>query len=392
MKPIITIILALFVTGHAIPQPIDFNADKIRLLADESFLPNADWNALFYDWETANRENNTGFQKDFAIASDGRVIISNRSNYSVYILDKSGKLLKTFGKQGGKPGEFLYRQDFHGILDNRYLVFSDHQGRINFFDLDGNFVKMITIDFMPLNIYPLRDNRILVKGHVPMGSYARKVLATLDYNTETYKVFYSFDEPYKTDNKVVFSGKMGGQVSVGSGYSSKWFTRLTPTGKVVSAMNNTSEVNVFTPDHNAYAESGFEISIEPVAITREDKDAYYENFKNRLKKVGEDTAHAEQIRKEGFFPEHMPYYYNILVDENSNCMFFIYNNEDKDHLFKAYSISGEYLGGSEFVTEGYDLLFQANPVIIRDGYFYATALKQGAPNPLRLVRFRMLAE
>jgi hypothetical protein len=392
MKPIITIILALFVFSPAIPQPIDFNADKIKLVADGSFLPDADWNALFYDWKTANDENGTGFQKDFAIASDDRVIISNRSNYSVYILDKSGKLIKTFGKKGGKPGEFLYRQDFHGILDDHLLVFSDHQGRINFFDLDGNFVKMITIDFMPLNIYPIKDSRILVKGHVPMGTFARKVLAVLDYNTEKYNVFYSFDEPYKMDNKIVFSGKMGGQVSVGSGYSSQWFTRLTPSGNVISAKNNSSKVNVFSPARNSYSESGFEISIQAVPITQQDKDAYYDNFKNRLKKVGEDTTYAEQIRKESFFPEHMPYYYNILVDENNNCMFFIYNNENKDHLFKAYSTSGEYLGESEFVVEDYDLLFQANPVIIRDGYLYATALNKGATNPLRLVRFRMLPE
>jgi hypothetical protein len=300
--------------------------------------------------------------------------------------------MKTFGKQGGKPGEFLYRQDFHGIMDGRYLVFSDHQGRINFFDLGGNFVNMITIDYMPLKIYPAKNGKIIIKGHVPSGTFARKVLAVLDYNTEKYDIFYSHNESYQQSDRIVFPAKMGGTMTVNSSHAGQWITRITPSGEVISAHSGQQEVAVFSPSQEKYIKSTFEISVKPVPITQKDKDAYYENFKNNLKKAEVDTMYAEKIKSDDYFPSHMPYYYNILVDESNNCMFFIYNNDDKDHLFKAYSTTGEYLGESEFEIDGYEILFQMNPVIIKDGFLYATALKDGEENPLRIIRCRMVSE
>jgi len=392
MKTSLALIFFLFLAGEILPQSIDFSTGSIQLLPDETFLPKADWNALFYDWETANKENGTGYHKDFAFGHDGRVIISNRSNYKVYILDKSGQLIKTFGKQGGKPGEFLFRQDFHGILDDQHLVFSDHQGRINFFNLDGNFVKMITIDFMPLNIYPDKGGKIILKGHVPMKTYSRKVLAVLDYNTEKYNIFYSYNESYDQPNRIIFPAKTGGTTSVGSGHTSRWITKVGNSGLVFSANNARPEIKLFTPQQGSYIESGFEVKVDPLPILQEDKDAYYENFKKRLKENGVDTVYAEKIRNDDFFPEHMPYYYNILVDESNNCMFFIYNNENKDYLFQAYTTTGKFLGQSEFVLEGYEILFQSNPVIIRDGYLYATALKKDAKNPLRIIKCKIGSE
>jgi len=380
------------ITGGINAQNIDYNAGTIQLIPDETFLPNADWDALFYDWKSANDENGTGYHRDFAIAPNGNVIISNRSNYSVYILDKTGKKIKTFGKKGGKPGEFLYRQDFHGILDGKHLVFSDHQGRINIFDLNGNFVKMITIDFMPLHIYPTNNGEIIIKGHVPMGTASKKVLASLDYDTEKYKVFYYFVKEYKQPDRIVFPAKTGGMASMGAGHASRWVTDVTQSGKIISAKSNKKDVKVFTPGSGSYLESDFDISITPVPIAEEDKEAYYENFKNMLKEGGIDTIYAEKIKNDDFFPENMPYYYNILTDETSNCMFFIYNNDDKDHLFQAYSTTGEFLGQSEFVSDGYDVLLQTNPVIIRDGYLYATALRENAGTPIRIVKFRMVSE
>jgi len=286
----------------------------------------------------------------------------------------------------------LYRQDFHGILDDQYLFFSDHQGRINFFDLNGNFVKMITIDFMPLNMYPGKDGKIIIKGHVPMKTAAKKVLAVLDYTTEKYNVIYSYTKAYQQPDRIVFPGTMGGQQSVSMSHTGRWITEVAQSGKIISALSNSKDVKVFSPGPGSYVESEFYISITPIPIAQEDKDAYYENFKNMLKEGGVDTVYAEKIKKDDFFPEHMPYYYNILSDESSNCMFFIYNNDNKDHLFKAYSTTGEFLGQSEFVIDGYDILFQGNPVFIKGEYLYATALKEGADNPLRIIRCKMVSE
>jgi hypothetical protein len=391
MKTTIAIALSILIFTVAYSQNYRYQDGPVKLVVDESFLPEADWDKLFYDWEQTSMDRKTGLHKDFVIAPDGRVIISNRSNYSVYILDKSGRLLKTFGKKGGKPGEFLYRQNFHGILDNLYLVFSDHQGRINFFDLDGNFVKMITIDFMPLDIYPGRDGKIIIMGHVPMKTYTRKVLAALDYTSEKYDIFYSFNESYDRTGQIEIKTDTGQRYLISTNHGVKWITTITPSGELISARNNDMEVKVFSPYQGSFKESSFNIDAEEIPITQEDKDTYYRNFKENLKKRNMDTTYAEKIKRDGYFPEHMPYYYNILADEKNNCLFFVYNNDNKDHLFRAYSLTGEYLGESEFIIEGYEVMFQTNPVFMSDGVVYATALKEGAKNPLRIIKCRMVS-
>jgi hypothetical protein len=218
------------------------------------------------------------------------------------------------------------------------------------------------------------------------------VLATLDFTTEKYDIFYSFNESYKDNSRITIQGTSGESYSVSTSHGGKWITSFTPSGKVISAMNRSKEITVFSPERDSYVESVFEINVDPLPITQEDKDAYYENFKGTLKKNGMDTIYAEKIKSDGYFPKNMPYYYNMLTDENNSCLLFLYNNEDKDHLFKAYSTSGQFLGESEFVIEGYDLLFQTNPVIIQDGYLYATALKDGADKPLRIIKCQMVSE
>jgi hypothetical protein len=392
MRTIIAFIASLILAVSIQAQTDNYLSGTVRLVPDDDFLPDADWSTLFHDWQQTSMDRKTGIMKDFIVAPDGKVIISNRSSYSVYILDPSGKLLKTFGKKGGKPGEFLYRQDFRGILNNKYLVFSDHQGRINFFDMEGNFVKMITIDFMPLDIYPVNSGKLIVKGHVPMKTYARKVLASLDFTTEKYDILYSFNESYDNSDRIVIKGTEGESYSVSSSHGGKWITAFTSSGKVVSGMSRSQEIKVFTPDRDSFVESEFRIDVNPIPITQEDKDSYYENFKETLKKNGLDTVYAEKIKSDDYFPDHMPYFYNMLTDENSNIMFFMYNNENKDHLFKAYSLSGKYLGKSEFVIDGYELLFQTNPVYISGDHLYAVALKDGAEDPLRIIKCRLVSE
>ena len=154
-KMIVTIMLVLiYLSGSA--QEINYNVKTIKLIPDNSFLVNADWETLFYDKTQKDIPGKVGINKEFVVATDESVFILDRMKYSITKLEKSGKIIRTFGKQGWNPGEFASNPDFNGILDDKLLVVSDCQGRINFFDLNGDFVKMITIDFMPLNIFPCR--------------------------------------------------------------------------------------------------------------------------------------------------------------------------------------------------------------------------------------------
>jgi hypothetical protein len=143
-------------------QPINFNASALKLVPETSFLPNADWKTLFQDNTKTNAAEKAGLMKQVIVGPEEQIFISDRNTFTITILDNTGRVVKTIGKKGSKPGEFVNNQSLDGILNDKLLVVSDNQGRINFFDLQGNFVKMLTIDFMPLGVYPLKSGNLIV--------------------------------------------------------------------------------------------------------------------------------------------------------------------------------------------------------------------------------------
>lgn len=384
-------VLLFMMLSAAFSQSVNYNLKKIQLIPETSYLSNADWKALFYDTTENNAPDRVGLNKQVVIGPDERVYISNRSNFTISILDKTGKLLKTFGKKGYEDGEFINNQDFNGILKNEYLVISDNTGRINFFDLDGNFVKVIRIDFMPKNIFPLKSGNLIIWGHVPMsGRKSKDVLAELDFTSGKYNVFYENIEHYDQPEFITMETPKGEAYMMTAYSRIKKTIRISSNDKVVVANNQSGTIKIYSRVNGKYLESGFDLKIKPEQITEEVKNEYYQNFKERLKSKGSDTANAELVKVEGFFPEHLPYFYNMILDAQNNTLFFIYtNNENQDYAFQAYSLDGTFLGQSEFKIDGYDLLANMGHFKFQDGFVYTLALKKGEEFPLRILKCRM---
>lgn len=373
-------------------QPVNYNAGALKLVPDASFLQDADWKALFKDETQTNAAEKTGLQKQVLVGPDEQVFISDRNNFTITIVDKTGRVVKIFGKKGGNPGEFINNQDIEGILNDKLLVVSDNQGRINFFDLQGNFVNMITIDFMPLGVYPLKSGNLIVWGHVPVaGSQSKSVLAEVEYSTGKYKVFYenikSFDQP-----SIIKIPKGESLISFGAPYSAgKEMIRVTSDDRIILADNTSNKITIFSKANGKYQKSEFNINTEPIKIGEQEKEEYYQKLKERLQKSGLDVSHAEKVKAEGFFPEYLPYFYNLVLDDKNNSLFFIYTNKEKeDYAFQAYSLDGKFLGKSEFKIEGYDLLSNMRSFRFSDGFVYALALKHGEDSALRVLKCKIV--
>ncbi len=384
-------IFTLLLATYSPAQQINYSAPVNKLVPETSFMQNADWKQIFYDASKTTEAERKGLTKEIAIGPDERVFVSDHLNYSISIYDKQGNFIKTFGKQGYGDGEFAFNQDLNGILNDNLLVVSDDQGRINFFDLNGNFVKLITIDFMPLKIFPLKSGNLIIWGHVPVAGHKYKqVLAELNYNTGNYEVFYEQvigpDQP-----DVIQMPYQDGYVMWKAPYlHNRKMIRVTADDRVIKANNQTGQVEVFKNQNGHYRKTTFAIKGETIPIAEKEKKEYYRNFKEKLKSRNLDTSYAEKVLKEGFFPKHLPYFYNLITDERSNALFFIYTKNDKqDFAFEAYRLDGSMLGRSEFTIDGFDLLANTDRFIFKNGYIYLTALKQGAEYPLRILKCRV---
>lgn len=374
-------------------QQINYNAGTLTLVPEASFLPNADWKTLFQDETLTNAAEKAGLMKQVIVGPDEQVFISDRNNFSITILDRTGRVVRTFGKKGGNPGEFINNQSMDGILNDKLLVVSDNQGRINFFDLQGNFVNMISIDFMPLGVYPLKSGNLIVWGHVPVaGKKAKSVLAEVDYSTGKYKVFYENIKSYEQPSIITIPTN-NSIVSFGAPYSAgRQMIRITNDNKIIVADNSSNVITMYSSVNGKYQKSEFKISTDTIKIGEQEKEEYYQKFKERLQKNDLDVAHAEKVKADGFFPDHLPFFYNLVLDDKNNSLFFIYtNNENEDYAFQAYSIDGKYLGKSEFKIEGYDLLSNMRSFKFSNGFVYTLALKHSGDNLLQILKCKISA-
>lgn len=124
-----------------------------------------------------------------AVAPDGRVFIADGYGQNwVHVFDKDQKYVKSFGGPGKEPGKF---NTCHGLgIDTRagkplLLVCDRANRRLQHFDLDGNFVAVITEGLrLPCSVSFHGDHVAIaeLQGRVAIIDKTNKVVATLGDN------------------------------------------------------------------------------------------------------------------------------------------------------------------------------------------------------------------
>jgi DNA-binding beta-propeller fold protein YncE len=126
------------------------------------------------------------------VAPDGSVFVADGYGKNwIHKYDKDQKYVKSFGGPGKEPGKF---QTCHGVgLDKRggktlLLVCDRANRRLQHFDLDGNFVAVITENLrLPCAVSFMGDNVAIaeLEGRVAIIDADNKVIATLGDNPDT---------------------------------------------------------------------------------------------------------------------------------------------------------------------------------------------------------------
>jgi hypothetical protein len=109
-----------------------------------------------------------------ALAPNGDIFVSDghypnsHHNARIVKFSKDGRFIKSWGREGGAPGEFLDPHDiFIGGSQNHLYVADRRNSRIQVFDLDGNFIVAWKQFGSPSSLFVGKDDTIYVGSAFP---------------------------------------------------------------------------------------------------------------------------------------------------------------------------------------------------------------------------------
>jgi len=419
-------IALLFVSATLWSQQLStiYKSGEIKLVPDASYAKNVNWDKQFSDFDQTAWGKIVGLYKQIVVAPDGSVFMSHHTRHSISKFDKNGNFVKEFGKKGGKsPADFIYMPSVQGILDGKYLYTTAVDGRMHFFDLNGNWVKTIRLKYMPLGSMPMKGGKIAILGHVPSGNGAKHIISLLNYSDGKEKIISSTFEPYTSSDKnsikitpYFYKDKNGKEQHIG-----QWFSCSLPfshssyyrvrfatnsAGNLVAAYPSIGEIAVF--DNTGKKLRQFKADQKPEVITREDREDYYQNAAKDMKRLEENVAkmtkdkeywdsyvaqykqQLEKFRDPANYPANLPYFSEMMVDSENNILLFRFTREEGSNKFDVYTYNstGSKIATTSFITDKYDL--KINPAVFRfhNGSIYSILkVKNAVGNPLRLVKF-----
>jgi hypothetical protein len=433
MKTIFLVLsLGLLIENLLFTQKLSdlYKKEIINLEPVADFGSKNNWDTLFRDYKAFNYGKPIGQMKKIVIAPDGSLFMSHKTRHEIWKFDKNGNFVLKFGKQGGKPGQFVYLPTVEGIFEGKYIYTNDVQGRMNFFDFNGKFIKMLKLDYVPLETVPLRDGKIAILGFV-VGKNNVHIVRLKDFLTGTekqiwtesenmnenteIKVKYTKDKP--SDNKITISYPDGGMMSCSLPYTHASLTwprlAVLKNGNLILASPKTGKIIEYSPIGQLV--HAFQLNIEPLKVTEEDIQKSYENaikgadeFEKRFKvsargkKMTEQEqaslikSYREQLVKfkdRDLYPKQLPYFSSMIIDSDGNILVFEFTKYDDqlNNRFRAYSydMKGNFLGTSSFKNEALDLTFNSQNFQFFNGFVYTVAkAKVGEKVPLRIVKLK----
>ena len=438
MKRLVLLFLILNVTaslGTAQKLLDIYKNGPVKLVAENTYGDKNNWETLFnlyYDTITKNVGNESN--KKIVVASDGSVFMSHKNRYEIWKFGPDGNFVKKFGSKGGKPDQFPYMPNIQPVVDNKYVFTSDVQGRLKFFDLDGNFYKYIKLDYMTGGFQPTGHGIVLMEGDVLWKTKWRRMIEKLNiYTGETTIIHEYFTDrgiPMNSANvdSLIKEKKENLNLRIPGDYLSSNYGNVTllPDGQFIKANRNTGEFTLFNPAGKELLKA--KMDVDPVKITEDDVEENYKMMKNRI--IRSMEAYRElispdnQMRKnnpdwspvgaekairnnqkwlanidiyrdiKNYYP-YFPFFSNIITDDEGNLLVFEYTNtgENVSNFFNmiAYDSNGKKIARTSFVCDEYDLSFSDSKFVISKGYVYAVArLKDITGMPLRLVKFKII--
>lgn len=433
MKAITNVLIALLLAGNINAQKLldIYKNGPVKLIPDTEFGKTNNWNKVFKTYNDTIYKKHVGKRKSLIILPDGSFIVNHAYRNFFTKFNPDGKFEKEFNVVNSK-GETMKTPDIFGVLNKNILYTGlTNMGEMTCFDLEGNYLKTLTLDYMTRQIIPLPNKKLAVVGWVIWSDRFRDFVSIVDYETNEEKIIWDhftkrtkdifkdrmFIYTYKFKKEGITSlstmphtGNLGlrpaPKISL---LKDKLLIAIPPNGEILEYKLNGSFISKkkVNWEHGSITPAE-QIEIQEKAIEKYKKQVksmenqtdksvklneywgihkieYLEANKAMIKEMEEDlTKISEQIP--------IPYFSTVIKDSDGNLLFFEYPKEEGANKFNVftYNAEGKFVCQSSFICDEYNLVINPKKLVFFNGYLYGLQeLKDVEGVPMRLVKFKL---
>jgi hypothetical protein len=370
---------------------IDFyKKGTIKMTPSPGFGEGTDWESLFYD---------TG--KQIAVASDGTIFVSNSFQHNIFMFNPDGRFIRKCGQKGSGPGDTYY-PGVLTILDNKYLSVGEYASsrRISLFDFSGKCFKVLKTGHSVFSPIALKDNKVAYLsfkyGSDTKASQEFQIRAIIkDVNTGAESIVYS--AALQDKSTILLDGAISIKLDSKTG---DMIIARTKQGDLLIGVSNTPDIKIFSPyGKPVYS---FRLSMARIPVTGDYIEKYKNNLVNRMEQGDASSKPApkwmvKKVKKSSFenqFDEYLPYYREILVDEEGNILVFKWTDciGDCQDVFQVYSPEGKYICETRIDKGNFDFSIDnknKSIVFTGKGIFGLFQLKNNEDVSLRIVKVKI---
>lgn len=303
----------------------------------------------------------------FDVDSEGSIYCLNDTSNKDFIFkfDKNGKFITSFGTKGQGPGEL--NRSYHLELNHQsQIVVTDYLARkLLFYDKQGDFIKTIAVNFMPISAHPLSNGKYLVWYQITGDGTDEYVIQTpLSLRNSSLEEIKELDR-YKLPNYRV-TGKRRGTDPLFSWAISKRYIFI---GNEI----RNGEIWVFDLEGNLVRK--IKKPYNPVSVPEEYK-------KERLNGIK-----FQAMKDATYFPESFPPFQGIFADDTDRLyvMTFEKDADTGEYIFDLFNSDGFYVGRSTI-----DAMFRNGIVVAKviENHLYCVSEKDSGYKKLVVYKMR----
>jgi len=286
------------------------------------------------------------FPKGASLAIDaaGNLYVTDRGNRRVQLFDKNGALIRTIGRRGQGPGEYMFAGSVY--IEEGGTIWVDGGREQVIFSKDGVFLKKVAVSkFM--------SQKMLAPGGLFIGT-TQPSAAQGDPKHELIRV----EPDGKTSRTLAeFRGEISRAKQAIAYHSYSTSIEFAPVGSDSFVYGFTDEYKLYVADFEGRTSLVMTKNEKPQSISGSEKD---ETRKNGVWAVTGSNNPEEGI----FFPDHRPYFSRLMADDAGRIYVFRSNSileKDAPIRVDVFSREGVYL---------YRMTWAFRPDAIRAGFLY----------------------